>query len=220
MLKDKRFILVTLLMLAVAGNFWAGSRVPQLNEKALMGGDTQINALGFETVLQVDPTDHLVVRTAYTTVNWIETNRKGMTFGIIFGAILMLLVSLLKKKSAESGFGNTLIGMIVGAPLGVCVNCAAPIAKGLLAGGARVEMMLAAMISSPTLNVIVLTMLFSLYPLYVVALKLGFTLVFILLVIPVACRVLYPRLVLTDESEASLTGDASCELTRDIEGVS
>ena len=69
-----------------------------------------------------------------------------MTFGIIFGAILMLLISLLKKKSTESGFGNTLIGMIVGAPLGVCVNCAAPIAKGLYAGGARVEMMLAAML--------------------------------------------------------------------------
>ena len=76
----------------------------------------QTTALGFETVLQVDPTDHLFVRTAYTTVNWVETNRKGMTFGIIFGAILMLLVSLLKKKSTKSGFGNTLIGMIVGAP--------------------------------------------------------------------------------------------------------
>jgi uncharacterized membrane protein YraQ (UPF0718 family) len=212
MLKDKRFVLVVLLMLGVAVNFWAGSRVPQLNEKALMGGDTQINALGFSTVLQVDPMDNLVVRTAYTTVNWVETNRKGMTFGIIFGAILMLLVSLLKKKSTDSGFGNTLIGMIVGAPLGVCVNCAAPIAKGLLAGGARVEMMLAAMISSPTLNVIVLTMLFALYPLYVVGLKLGFTLVFILLVIPVACRVLHPKLVLNDEAEAQLMGDASCEI--------
>ena len=56
-------------------------------------------------------------------------------------------------------------------PLGVCVNCAAPIAKGLYAGGARAETTLAAMIASPTLNIVVLTMLFGLFPFYMALTK-------------------------------------------------
>jgi uncharacterized membrane protein YraQ (UPF0718 family) len=211
-LKDRRLFLSGALLLAIALHFWAGSRIPQLNEKALMGGDTQLNALGFETVLQVEPTDPLLLRTLYTSVNWMETNRKGMTFGIIFGAVLMMIISLMEKKSAETGLGNTLLGMVIGAPLGVCVNCAAPIAKGLHSGGARIELMLAAMISSPTLNVIVLTMLFSLYPLYIVSIKLGLTLGFILIVIPVASRLLYRAPVVSSDTEKALMGDASCPI--------
>ena len=102
----------------------------------------------------------------YTTVNWGETNRKGMTFGVIFGAALMVLITLFQKKSSKSAFANSLLGITIGAPLGVCVNCATPVAQGLHAGGARVETVMSAMVSSPTLNIIVLTMLFSLFPPY------------------------------------------------------
>jgi uncharacterized membrane protein YraQ (UPF0718 family) len=190
MLRDKRVILVILVLVAVAVTFWSGSRVPALNEKALMGGDTQLDALGFEIVVEVQPDDPMPVRVLYTTINWMRTNLKGMTFGIVFATILMTLLSLLRKRSFDSGLGNTLLGMTIGAPLGVCVNCAAPIAQGLRSGGAQVQTMLAAMISSPTLNIIVLTMLFSLFPLYMVAIKLGLTLAFILICIPLLVRFL------------------------------
>ena len=54
--------------------------------------------------------------------------------------------------------------MLFGAPLGVCVNCATPIAQGLYAAGARLETALATLISSPTLNIIVISMSFTLLP--------------------------------------------------------
>jgi uncharacterized membrane protein YraQ (UPF0718 family) len=190
MLTDKRLAIAGLLMALLAGFFLAGSRVPALNEKALMGGDMQLDALGFETVIQVQPDDPVLLKAIYTTVNWAETNRKGMTFGVLFAAVLMIILTLFQGRQFKSGWANSLLGMAIGAPLGVCVNCAAPIAKGLHASGARVETMLATMTSSPTLNIIVLTMLFSLFPLYLIAIKLALTVGFILIGIPLLVRLL------------------------------
>ncbi|HIE69004.1 MAG TPA: RNA-binding protein, partial [Planctomycetes bacterium] len=111
-----------------------------------------------------------------------------MMFGVLFAAIIMVLFAQLKRRRFKSGIANSGLGMIIGAPLGVCVNCAAPIARGIHSGGAAVETTLAAMISSPTLNVIVLTILFSLFPLYIVGLKLGITICFVLIGIPLIAR--------------------------------
>jgi hypothetical protein len=36
----------------------------------------------------------------------------------------------IQGRDVKSSFLNALLGMAIGAPLGVCVNCAAPIAKG------------------------------------------------------------------------------------------
>ncbi len=185
---DKRLILSILLIAGLAGTFWTQSRVPQLNEKALMGGTVQLDELGFETVLTVQPDDPAMQRILFTTVNWLDTNKKGMTFGLLFAAALMLLLTRSKTRSFESRFANSALGMAIGAPLGVCVNCAAPIARGLHAGGARVETTLAAMLSSPTLNIIVLSMLFALLPGYIVAIKLGLTIGFVLVVLPLLGR--------------------------------
>ncbi len=188
LLRDRRFILTLLLMAVTAGYFWAGSRIPQLNEKAMMGGEVQLEALGFDIVYEVRPDDPVHVKVAKTTVNWIKTNQKGMTFGILFAGMIMTILALIQRRSFQNGFADSLLGMTIGAPLGVCVNCAAPIAQGMRSGGASTQTMLAAMTSSPTLNVIVLTMLFSLLPLYLVVLKLSLTLAFILIVIPVVAR--------------------------------
>jgi uncharacterized membrane protein YraQ (UPF0718 family) len=68
---------------------------------------------------------------------------------------------------------NSLVGAAVGMPLGVCANCVAPIGRGLYASGMSAESTLAAMFSSPTLNVVVLAMAFALFPLPVVGLKLA-----------------------------------------------
>src|SRR6185503_333069 len=80
------------------------------------------------------------------------------------------------------------LGFFTGAPLGVCVNCAAPIARGLFAGGARLESVLAAMIASPTFNVIVVSMVFGLFPLYLAVIKLGMTFFVIAVAIPLIVR--------------------------------
>ncbi len=174
-------------------SFWMGSRIPNLNEKAMMAGDTQLELLGFDQVLEIQPDDGFVIRVLYTTVNWVDTNKRGMTFGVVLAGCLMTLLSLFKRKSFKNGFANAMMGALIGAPLGVCVNCAAPIAKGLHAGGTRLETTMATMISSPTMNVIVLTMLFSLFPWYMVFTKIGISLAFIVIGIPVLCRLLYSQ---------------------------
>ena len=186
--KHKRLLIAILFVAATAGYFWSQSRIPQLNEKALMGGDSDIDAIGFDVVLAVRADDPAWKRIAYTTVNWLKTNQKGMMFGVVFAAGMMVMFSLMKKRSFKSGFANSVLGMAIGAPLGVCVNCAAPIAQGMHSGGARVETTLAAMIASPTLNMIVLTILVSLFPAYLVGMKLGLTFLFILVCIPLMAR--------------------------------
>jgi uncharacterized membrane protein YraQ (UPF0718 family) len=73
-------------------------------------------------------------------------------------------------------------------PLGVCANCVAPIGRGLYASGMSTESTLAAMFSSPTLNVVVLAMAFTLFPLPIVGLKLATILLMIFVFAPLVAR--------------------------------
>ncbi len=68
----------------------------------------------------------------------------------------------------------------------------------MYSAGLRAETTLSAMIASPTLNPVVLTMLFSLLPTYMVGLKIGFSLLVILVVVPLICRVLPMREIPTE----------------------
>jgi uncharacterized membrane protein YraQ (UPF0718 family) len=184
-LKVNKFLVLACLLLAViASIFWLSSRYPALNQKALMGGESPVEALGFDNTFEVLPNDPVWLKITYNTANWVMTNRKGMIFGILFAAALMLLFALLHQRQFKNKFLNSLMGMFIGAPLGVCVNCAAPIAQGMRDAGARTETTLATMISSPTLNVIVMGIMFSLLPLYMVIIKLALTALVILVIIP------------------------------------
>ncbi|MDH3685433.1 MAG: FG-GAP-like repeat-containing protein [Myxococcales bacterium] len=183
---NKRLVLTLAIISYLGISFWAGSRYPSLNEKATMGGETRFeDPLGFDVIVPLAPSDVLPVRVLKTTANWAYTNKRGMTFGVLFGAALMGVFSLLRKRSYKSSIANSALGIAVGAPLGVCVNCATPIAQGIHSAGARLETTLATMLSSPTLNIIVVTMLFALFPPYLIAIKLGLTLAFILVGIPI-----------------------------------
>ena len=186
---NKKLIILFTSLAIIAFLFWTGSRYPQLSEKALLGMDTPSMGISFDLVRDVQERDPWLLQIFTHTLNWLETNKKGMTFGILFGTVLMLIFSILKERRSKNIWVNTIIGTLIGAPLGVCVNCAAPIAKGMKDAGARTETALATMVSSPTLNIIVLSMLFSLLPPYMVWLKVGSTLLFILLVIPLLSKV-------------------------------
>ena len=186
---SRRLIFAALLIATLAYMFWTGSRYPSLDEKAMMGGAIQLeDPLGFEAVLPIERGLSVMQRIAYSTVNWIDTNKKGMTFGLLFGAAFLTLLGYLRRRNFRLPFSNSLYGMFLGVPLGVCVNCAAPIAKGLYQGGSRAETTLSAMIASPTLNIVVMTMSFSLLPFYIAATKLALSLLVILVAVPVLCR--------------------------------
>jgi hypothetical protein len=182
---NKRVVLVFLVIIVTAVNFWSGSRYPSLEEKAIMGGSARLeDPLSFEATIQIQPSDGVAKKIILTTINWLETNLQGMTFGLMIGACLLALIGLIPARGHRNGFVNTLIGVGVGTPLGVCVNCAAPVAKGMHDGGARLETTLATMFSSPTLNIIIISMLLAIFPPYLTVIKITQTLVFILVLVP------------------------------------
>lgn len=186
---NKRTLFVFAVIIIAAASFWSGSRYPSLDEKSIMGGSARLeDPLSFEASIQIQPSDGIVTRIVSTTINWLETNLEGMAFGLMIGACLLTLIGMITARGHHNGFVNTLVGVGIGAPLGICVNCAAPVAKGMHDGGSRLETTLATMFSSPTLNIIVLSMLFSIFPLYMVVIKLTQTLVFILLLVPLLSR--------------------------------
>jgi len=187
----KRLVLSGLILAFLAYLFWTGSRYPALDEKMLMSGAIQLeDGLSFEARFQISADMTLLQRIFWSTLNWINTNLQGMSFGILFAAAFLTAMPYLKQRSFRSGLANSLLGLVIGTPLGVCVNCAAPIARGMYSGGMRAETVLSAMIAAPTLNVVVLTLAFSLLPFYMVAAKIGLSLLLILGVVPLICRFL------------------------------
>ena len=147
---DKRLIFAGVLIVILATLFWSGSRYPQLDEKAMMSGAIQLgDPISFDIVFPVSPEMPVLERIAKSTVNWLDTNKKGMTFGVLIAAAFLTLFGYLQRRSFKGGFSNSVLGLAMGAPLGVCVNCAAPIARGLYAGGVRAETALGTMIARP-----------------------------------------------------------------------
>ena len=212
----KKIFLIGLLIALIAASFWGTSRYPSLDNKATMGGDIRLeDGLSFEVALQVEEDFPAYKKVAYSTINWISTNRNGMTFGILIAAAIFTLLQFLSKKGFKNSYANTVLGVFIGAPLGVCVNCAAPIAKGMHDAGARLETTLTTMFSSPTLNVIVVTMVFSIFPFYIAVLKLGTTFFFLLVVIPLLCKYVFAKETLKTVEASACMLESSCELKPD-----
>lgn len=154
-----------ILALGIASFFWIDSRYPALLKKLHSGTAIKTSGvLSFDAKLPVAPQMPLATRIERTTVNWMWTNRIGMTFSLFFGAAVLTLLPLLPRRRFRSAAANTALGAITGVPLGVCANCVAPIGQSLYEGGASSTTVLATMISSPMLNVVVLTMVFALFP--------------------------------------------------------
>lgn len=205
---DPRLPWALLLVLVLAGLFWGLSRGPALHEKATMAGEVALDALGFDTWIVVREDDSFARKLYGTTVNWIATNRIGMTFGVLFGGALMTVFSIVRRRREPKlgyvdGVKASALGVVSGAPLGVCVNCAAPIAHGLVAGGSRFETALSAMMASPTMNGVALFLLFTLFPLHVALVKIGLTLILLLAIVP-----LFARTWLRADRDRTLRGEA------------
>ncbi|HWY20851.1 MAG TPA: hypothetical protein VNX26_06485 [Candidatus Acidoferrum sp.] len=186
-----------LLGLGIGLYFWIDSRYPALLKKLHSGKAIQMKgALSFDALMPVTPAMSLVTRIEHTTVNWMWTNRIGMTFGICFGAAMLTLLATLPRIRMKTAAGNTLLGAIGGMPLGVCANCVAPIGRSLFVAGASPNTVLAAMISSPMLNFVVMAMAFALFPLPIALVRLA---------VPIALLALVP-LVAGKTAPQAVTG--------------
>ena len=103
-LRNRAFLLALLIVAGLAFEFWTGSRYPQLDQKAMMAGSAGLEPLGFNTVFVVADEDPLYIKILKGTVNWGKTNQRGMTFGILFGAALLTMISLFKRCVARAPF--------------------------------------------------------------------------------------------------------------------
>ena len=176
-------VLAALVAAGIASYFWVDSRYPALLKKLHSGKAIHVSGpLSFDALLPVTTQMPFLTRVANTAVDWAYTNRIGMTFGVFFGAAAMTVLATLPRPRFAGPYANTALGAAIGAPLGVCANCVAPIGQGLVQGGASPATMLAAMIASPTLNVVVIAMAFTLLPLPVAMARLAAPLVLLALV--------------------------------------
>jgi uncharacterized membrane protein YraQ (UPF0718 family) len=104
----------------------------------------------------------------------------------LFGPAALTFLAMVPRRRTNSKYLNAMIGAVAGAPMAVCTNCVAPIARGFYAAGMSRESVLAAMFASPALNVVVLAMTFALFPAKVAILKLATVLFLILVFAPLA----------------------------------
>jgi uncharacterized membrane protein YraQ (UPF0718 family) len=185
---DWRVPILAALIAALCAVFWLDSRYPSLQGKASADPDEALaTPLGFEKHWPEPGAHEPVQHVLWSAAEWAITNKQGMTFGLLLAAGLLTLVPLV--PAARGGrFAGSLQGALIGTPLGVCVNCAAPIGQAMLKGGARVEVALATMFASPSFNVIVLGILLSLFPFYLVALKVAASALLVLVVVPQLAR--------------------------------
>jgi len=206
---DRRFLFLFGLLVAIAWFFWTSSRYPALDTKALMAGSLNMqDGLSFDAWLTHRDGESWLEKVVVTFLNWVYTNRQGMGFGLLFAVVAMSIVPLIQKHIffKPSGWNASFMGFIFGAPLGVCVNCAAPIAFGLYKNGARAELAIATMISSPTFNIIVVSMLISMFAWPLVVIKLGITLLVIFVLIPLLLK------IFSNETYASDTSNVGAAL--------
>ena len=188
---DRRFWVLASCLAALSAAFWLSSRYPALDAKAMMAGMLQMDdGLSFDARIKHSVGEGWLANIAITFVNWINTNKQGMVFGLAFAAVIMPIIPILKSRVSvtQNGLSAAVTGFVFGAPLGVCTNCAAPIAYGLYQRGTRLETAAATMISSPVFNIVAITMLFNLFPFYVAAIKLLLTLLAIVVCLPLLVR--------------------------------
>jgi uncharacterized membrane protein YraQ (UPF0718 family) len=191
----RRSLEVSLAALIAVGAvliFWSQQRYPALLKKLHAGTGVKVaGAISFDALLKVTPEMPAPTRVMRTSVNWLYTNRFGMYFALPFGAAMMtLMAGMAAPKRFSSAAGNVLCGAVAGAPVGVCTNCATPVAQSLLVGGASTRLTLAAMISSPSFNPVIVAMVFVLFPLPLAAMR---------LVVPVLLLAALPLLVRENE---------------------
>ena len=185
---DARVVILAAVIAGICAIFWLGSRYPSLQSKAGADPDEALSTpLGFEAHFPEPRADEKGKRILWVAAEWAITNKQGMTFGLLLAAAFLTLIPLLPRPRGGK-FAGSLQGLLIGAPLGVCVNCAAPIGQAMLRGGSRVEVALATMFASPSFNVIVLGMLLTLFPWYLAALKVATSLIMALVVVPQLSR--------------------------------
>ena len=189
------------------------ARYPQLLQKAAhVDKNVATMAYGKEA-FPVSPTAPIWERILFGAVNWLDGMKIGMTFGVVFGALLHTTLRYFPLKIGKNLYLNSLKGALIGVPMGVCANCAVPAACGITRGKGRIEVALGFLFSSPNFNPVVVAMTFSALPLAMALTKYAILLFTILWLVPFTIGYLERRQGKEIQSPDHLTGgDEVCGL--------
>ncbi len=183
-----RPIILVSVGVVLLGVFWFTSRYPQLFSYAEQDGQA-LPSMAYSSQLMTVATDAPVwLRVLAATVNWLDSMKVGMTFGVLFGALLHTGLRYYPLRIGKNLYLNSLKGALVGVPGGVCANCAVPVACGVTRGHGRVEVALGFLFSSPNFNPVVVMMTFMALPLAMTLTKYAILLFVILVVVPSLIR--------------------------------
>jgi uncharacterized membrane protein YraQ (UPF0718 family) len=193
---DKRKKIAIFSLFFILLSFWALSRYPDLfSEYNRVGNNTLLDretgVLSKSAMLQVHGLQSPLVKIWHAALNWFDTNKIGMTFGFIFSAAILLLLEQSKflfNRANRKGLGGIISGVLLGMPLGVCTNCATPVALGLKKSGASDETAFSTLIASPSLNPIGLLMIFSLFPGIVGLMRIAALTLFLFILLPIISK--------------------------------
>ena len=174
--------------IALLGVFWFASRYPQLFNKAKHVGETLPSMAYSSQFMKVAVDAPVWLRIFGATGNWLDSMKIGMTFGVLFGALLHTVLRYYPLRIGNNLFLNSLKGALVGVPGGVCANCAVPVACGVTRGHGRVEVALGFLFSSPNFNPVVVMMTFVALPLAMTLTKYASLLFVILVLVPSLIR--------------------------------
>ncbi len=179
-----RTLLLSAAMFALLCLFWFASRYPQLFTKAAHLGQVLPSMAYGKELLHVAADAPLWQRIIFGAVNWLEGMKIGMSFGVLFGALLHTYLQYRPLKIGQSLHLNSVKGALVGVPMGVCANCAVPMACGVTRANGRVETALGFLFSSPNFNPVVVMMTFTALPLAMCLVKYAILLLVILVLVP------------------------------------
>jgi uncharacterized membrane protein YraQ (UPF0718 family) len=179
-----RAVVIIAGALALLGTFWFASRYPQLLSKAQHVGQEMPSMAYSGEVIHVASNAPLWERIPAVSANWLWSMKIGMAFGVLFGALLHTWLRYYPLKIGKNLYLNSMKGALVGAPMGVCANCAVPTACGVTRGHGRIEVALGFLFSSPNFNPVVLMMTFVALPLAMGITKYVVLLLVIVFVVP------------------------------------
>jgi uncharacterized membrane protein YraQ (UPF0718 family) len=219
-----RPLILAAAMAAILGVFWFASRYPQLLAKADHVGQALPSMAFSHEVLRTAAQAPLWQRILSAAVNWLDSMKIGMSFGVLLGALLHTTLRYYPLKIGRNLYLNSLKGALVGVPAGVCANCAVPTACGVTRGHGRVEVALGFLFSSPNFNPVVVMMTFMALPLAMSITKYAILLLVILVFVPALISRLErdkPLSVLTvgDEGTACALPPASLDCTETFGAV-
>ena len=99
---NRRFTILIIFLVCVACSFWLVSRYPALDTKAALSGteafeDPLTNEAHFHASRNAD----FLTRVMTTTLNWYQTNWRGMAFGLVIAAGFFTLLKYTPRQPSD-----------------------------------------------------------------------------------------------------------------------